>query len=265
MWFFWTSLGNFYKDHLHQAIGRSSQPGRRWAVSWSWPSVKNFSRTEGCYNASFSVAGSSSQQNCWVKVTAVWTLTWFTLISWGPCDCLPAGLFIWKAQKNEPRTAAQGICPVEKREGIKKANSRTRLEFQLRQDMPEAEETHVPAFRCTAPVKAFSDISLLLSHSVQFSSVAQSCPTLCDPMNHSTPGLCPTLWDPMDCSPPGSSVHGISQTRIVQWVAISSSRGSSRPRDWICIPCTAGEFFTTEPPGKPSDITSGCIFLSSLL
>ena len=144
MWFFWTSLGNFYKDHLHQAIGRSSQPGRRWAVSWSWPSVKNFSRTEGCYNASFSVAGSSSQQNCWVKVTAVWTLTWFTLISWGPCDCLPAGLFIWKAQKNEPRTAAQGICPVEKREGIKKANSRTRLEFQLRQDMPKAEETHVP-------------------------------------------------------------------------------------------------------------------------
>ena len=86
-------------------------------------------------------------------------------MSWGHCDCLPAGLFIWKAQKNEPRTAAQGIYPksgvVEKREDIKKANSRTRLEFQLRQDMPEAEETHVPAFRCTAPVKAFSDISLL--------------------------------------------------------------------------------------------------------
>ena len=117
------------------------------------------------YNPPFSVAGSSWQQKCWVKVTAVWILTWFTLISWGPCDCLPAGLFIWKAQKNEPRTAAQGMCPksgvVEKREGIKKANSRTRLEFQLRQDMPEAEETHVPAFRCTAPVKAFSAISLL--------------------------------------------------------------------------------------------------------
>jgi len=43
--------------------------------------------------------------------------------------------------------------------------------------------------------------------------------------------LCPTLWDPMDCSPPGSSVNGISQARILEWVAISFSRGSSSPRD----------------------------------
>ena len=41
----------------------------------------------------------------------------------------------------------------------------------------------------------------------------------------------PTLCIPMDCSPPGSSVHGISQARILEWVAISSSRGSSQPRD----------------------------------
>jgi len=39
------------------------------------------------------------------------------------------------------------------------------------------------------------------------------------------------LWDPMDCSPPGSSVHGILQARILAWVAISSSRGFSLPRD----------------------------------
>ena len=43
--------------------------------------------------------------------------------------------------------------------------------------------------------------------------------------------LCPTLCNPLDCSPPGSSVRGILQTRILQWVAISYSRGSSRPRD----------------------------------
>ena len=42
---------------------------------------------------------------------------------------------------------------------------------------------------------------------------------------------CPALCDPMDCSPPGSSVHGISQARILEWVAISSSRGASSPRD----------------------------------
>ena len=44
--------------------------------------------------------------------------------------------------------------------------------------------------------------------------------------------------DPMDCSPPGSSAHGILQARILEWVAISSSRGSSWPRDWNCISCT---------------------------
>ena len=50
-------------------------------------------------------------------------------------------------------------------------------------------------------------------------SVTQSCPTLCNPR---------------DCSMPGSSVHhGISQARILEWIAISSSRGSSQPRDWI--------------------------------
>ena len=47
----------------------------------------------------------------------------------------------------------------------------------------------------------------------------------------------PTFWDLMDCSPPGSSLHRISQARILEWVAISSSRGSSRPRDWTCISC----------------------------
>ena len=56
--------------------------------------------------------------------------------------------------------------------------------------------------------------------------------------------LCPTLCDPMDCSPPGSSVHGILRVRIPEWVAISYSRGSSRPRDWTWISCIAGRFFT---------------------
>ena len=45
---------------------------------------------------------------------------------------------------------------------------------------------------------------------------------------------CVTLCDPMDCSPPGSSVHGILQARTLEWVAVPSSRGSSRSRDWTC-------------------------------
>ena len=65
----------------------------------------------------------------------------------------------------------------------------------------------------------------------------------------------PTLRNPMDHSPPGSSVHGILQTRTLEWVAMLSSRGSPQSRDQIhisCVSCFAGRFFTTEPPGKPS-------------
>ena len=51
--------------------------------------------------------------------------------------------------------------------------------------------------------------------------------------------LCPTLCDPMDCSPPGSSVHGILQARILEWVAMSSSTGSSWPKDWTYISCVS--------------------------
>ena len=56
-----------------------------------------------------------------------------------------------------------------------------------------------------------------------------------------------TLWDPMDCSPPGFSVRGILQARILEQVAISSSRGSSRPRDRTLISyisCIGKQFFT---------------------
>ena len=59
--------------------------------------------------------------------------------------------------------------------------------------------------------------------------------------------LCPALYNTLDCSPPGSSVHGIYQARILKWIAISFSRGSSQPRDWtsvFCVSCNAGRFFT---------------------
>ena len=48
---------------------------------------------------------------------------------------------------------------------------------------------------------------------------------------------CLTLCDPMDCSPPGSSVHGILQARILEWVARSSFRGSSQSRNQTCVSC----------------------------
>ena len=54
--------------------------------------------------------------------------------------------------------------------------------------------------------------------------------------------LCPTLCDPMDCSPPGSSVHGISQASILEWVAISFSKGSSWHRNWTHVSCIDSQF-----------------------
>ena len=54
---------------------------------------------------------------------------------------------------------------------------------------------------------------------------------------------CPTLCDPMDCSSPGSTVHEIFQARILEWFATSFSRGSSQPRVWTRVSCTASRFF----------------------
>ena len=62
---------------------------------------------------------------------------------------------------------------------------------------------------------------------------------------------CPNLCNPMHCSPPDSAVHGIFQARILEWVAISSSRGSSQPRDQTLISCIAGGFFTCWDIGEP--------------
>ena len=71
--------------------------------------------------------------------------------------------------------------------------------------------------------------------------VAQSCPTLCDPM---------------DCSPSGSSVHGIFQPRILEWVAISFSRDLPNLGLKPTFPALVSKFFTTEPPGKPINIVT---------
>ena len=67
-----------------------------------------------------------------------------------------------------------------------------------------------------------------LRYAYQFSLVAQSCPTLCDPMDYSLPGF---------------SIHGILQARILEWVTISFSRGSSQPRDRTRVSRTGGRRF----------------------
>ena len=64
------------------------------------------------------------------------------------------------------------------------------------------------------------------------------------------PQLYLTLYNPMDYSPPGSSLYGIFQAGVLEWVAISLSRGSSQPSDWTHASYIVGGFFTAELPGK---------------
>ena len=90
--------------------------------------------------------------------------------------------------------------------------------------------------KCSGLVGYITWSGLTISHfyndplffSLSESEVAQSCPTLCDPM---------------DCSLPGSSLHGILQARVLEWVAISFSRGSSRPRDRTRVSLIPGRRF----------------------
>ena len=70
---------------------------------------------------------------------------------------------------------------------------------------------------------------------------------------------CPTLCNPVDCRPPGFSVYGISQARILEWVSISFSRGSSRPRDRTWVSRIAGRrfnFWATREAHQIQEITA---------
>ena len=76
--------------------------------------------------------------------------------------------------------------------------------------------------------KISCDVSPRYLLSEWVNEVAQSCLTLCNPMDYSLPGF---------------SIHGILQVRILEWVTISFSRGSSRPRDWTWVSCIGGRWF----------------------
>ena len=85
----------------------------------------------------------------------------------------------------------------------------------------------------------WSDLAAAVSHGMNVKvkvSITQSSPTLCDSM---------------DCTPPGSSVYGILQARILEWIAIPFSRRSSQPRDWTWVSHIVGRFFTVWVTGKP--------------
>ena len=77
--------------------------------------------------------------------------------------------------------------------------------------------------------------------------------TVCACLHAQSLQSCLILCNPMDWSPPGFSAHGILQAIILEWVAITSSRGTSQDRYWTSIFCIAGGFFTTEPQANPME------------
>ena len=101
-------------------------------------------------------------------------------------------------------------------------------------------------FKRSMKTKAPSRMNAVLVLDVQDIKKLTVSHTLCEKVWSCAPCMrvraqrCPTLRDPMDCSLPGSSVHGISQARILEGVAISCSRGSSQPRDRTCVSCVPG-------------------------
>ena len=74
--------------------------------------------------------------------------------------------------------------------------------------------------------------------------------------------LCLTLCDPMDCSLLDSSVHGIFQTRVLEWVAISFSRGSSPPRDQTRSPALQADALQSVQPGKQTSYIYFIMFVN---
>ena len=131
----------------------------------------------------------------------------------------PVSPFCWKGEKEEPDSAPKS--PLGSCIGV----SSTCMSTQ--------------AYRHT-PKTSYAVFYLGLYYYCVHAKSLQSCLTLCDPMDYSLPG---------------SPVHGIPQARILEWVAMPTSRGSSRPRDRTCISyvsCIGGRvLYHQAPPGRP--------------
>ena len=112
-----------------------------------------------------------------------------------------------------------------------------------------------PPQQAAVSVEPLGLVSALVPALCPFYCVDNKCVCACS--------VSPTLCDYVDCSLPGSSVHGISQARILEWVGISSSRDlpdpGIEPRSPV-FPALAGGLFTTVPPGSPTDTKTSLLF-----
>ena len=124
---------------------------------------------------------------------------------------------------------APGQNPVSDLSGLTIYNYRDHLKDLMRENcLPHNHTFYIESMSLSVVGTAVKG-SGYLPHVVQWSEVAQLCPTLCDSM---------------DCNLPGSSIHGIFQARILEWVSISFSRRSPQPRDWTWVSHIIGRRFT---------------------
>ena len=129
------------------------------------------------------------------------------------------------------------------------------LVAQMVENLPAVHKTETPSLDQKDPLeKGIAHHSSILAWRIQPRILARLSnfhlpPPPCPPqvcMYAKSLQLCPTLCDLVNCSPPGSSVHGILQERILEWVSISFSRGSSWPGNWTQVSCITGRFFTVQ-------------------
>ena len=126
--------------------------------------------------------------------------------------------------------------------GLSRQECWSRLQCPPLEDLPDPGILHVSVMSPALAGRFFTTITtwealLMTTEGKGKVLVAHSCPTICNTM---------------DCSPPGSSVHGMLQARILEWVAISYSRGSCQPRDWVRFSCMQADSLPSEPPQKQS-------------
>ena len=172
---------------------------------------------------------------CWLSVLCIYSLNiyWAPTVCQGLCsmtqwwhiprDSQSVGLFLpFFAKAPEPAWFTEGLshitsyCSLPSSPSIPKLCAKPGL----------AVDTDGPDTSCG--LGACVRFLALQWGEVKWSEVSQSCPTLCDPM---------------DCSLPGFTDHGIFQARVLEWVAIAFSRGSSQPRDRTQVSCIVGRFF----------------------
>ena len=161
---------------------------------------------------------------------------------------------LWKQRRNGGTSSSEGVPHLSLLKLLGAVIQVPWKEFHCKPEWRVPERGRLP-LPCSAPRTRPPPCPLLSAGGMRLLSSCSS-PSRSPVWAYSVTQSCLTLCDPVNCSPPGSSVHGISQATILEWVAIPSSRESSRPRDWTCVSCvscTGSWILYQHTPGKPSE------------